>query len=233
MFRVTIAAIHQATPTVKVFTLSTGSEQLPYYAGQWVDCYADIDGRREVGGYSLTSSPTTAGAVEIAVKQSPTHPVTRFLHERAAVADALDLSEGQGKCYFVAGMAPALMLIAGGIGITPLMSIVRYVWYTAPDVHITLIHSARTSDEHLFRVELEQMAAKNARLRCVFVESQPAAAAPPSRGGRIDRRLFHEIGIDPSALHFICGPGQMIDDLVTLLRTLGVDDTQLRFERWW
>src|SRR5581483_5034580 len=233
MLRVTITAIRQGTPTVKVFTLATGGERLQFFAGQWVDCYAEIDGELAVAGYSLTSSPTTRNSVEIAVKRNDDQPVTRFLHERARVGDQLVLEGGQGDCYFTAGMAPALVLIAGGIGITPLISIVRYVCDAATDTRVTLLHSARSAEEHLYRAELEQMAAANPRFRCVFLVSRPGAAQATSHTGRIDRRLLLDIGIDPSALYFVCGPCQMIDDVIALLRDLGVPDAQLRFERWW
>ena len=233
MLPVTIAAIRQGTPTVKVFTLATGGARLAFFAGQWVDCYAEIDGELAVAGYSLTSSPTTRDTVEIAVKRNPDQPVTRFLHERARVGDRLLLEGGQGDCYFTAGMAASLVLIAGGIGITPLISIARYVRDAAPEVRVTLLHSARTTDEHLFRAELERMAAENPRFRCMFVETRSGAADAEQRTGRIDRRLLVEAGIDLSALYFICGPGQMIDDVAALLRELGVPEARLRFERWW
>lgn len=233
MLPVTIAAIRQGTPTVKVFTLATGGARLEFLAGQWVDCYAEIDDELAVAGYSLTSSPTIRDTVEIAVKQNPDQPVTRFLHERARVGDRLFLEGGQGDCYFTAGMAASLVLIAGGIGITPLMSIARYVHDAAPAVRVTLVHSARSPDEHLFRAELERMAAESPRFRCVFVVSRPDAAGPTGRNGRIDRRLLREIASDRSALYYICGPGQMIDGVAALLRDLGVPDAQLRFERWW
>jgi ferredoxin-NADP reductase len=233
MLPVTIAAIRQGTPTVKVFTLATGGERLHFFAGQWVDCYAEIEGELAVAGYSLTSSPTVRDTIEIAVKRNDDQPVTRFLHERASVGDRLFVEGGQGNCYFTAGMAPALVLIAGGIGITPLISIARYVRDAAQDVRVTLIHSARTADEHLFRAELEQMAAEHPRFRYVFVVSRPDTAGPTGHAGRIDRRLLLDLGIDRSALYYICGPGQMIDDVAALLRDLGVPDAQLRFERWW
>jgi ferredoxin-NADP reductase len=186
-----------------------------------------------VAGYSLTSSPTVRDSVEIAVKQNDDQPVTRFLHERARVGDRLFLVGGQGDCYFTAGMAPALVLIAGGIGITPLISIARYVRDAALYTRVTLIHSARSPEEHLYREEIEQMAAENQRFRCIFVVSRAGAAGSTSHTGRIDRRLLLEIGIDRSALHFVCGPGQMIDGVTALLLDLGVPAAQLRFERWW
>src|SRR5579871_5297216 len=134
MLPVTITAICQATPSVKLFTLATSGARLDFFAGQWVDCYAEIDGELAVAGYSLTSSPTVRDTVEIAVKQNADQPVTRFLHERARVGDQIFLEGGQGNCYFTAGMAPALVLIGGGIGITPLISIARYVRDAAPEV---------------------------------------------------------------------------------------------------
>ena len=55
MIPATISAIRQGTPTVKVFTLDTGAQEIDYKPGQWLDLYVNVDRNEKVGGYSMTS----------------------------------------------------------------------------------------------------------------------------------------------------------------------------------
>ena len=79
---VTIKSIAQATPTIKVLTLDLSGQEFVYKAGQWIDCYAVIDGERKIVGYSLASSPATTSTIEVAVKESD-NPVTEYVHGAA------------------------------------------------------------------------------------------------------------------------------------------------------
>jgi len=230
----TIAAIRQGTPTVKVFTLAVPTEQFSYLAGQWVDCYVEVDGDLLVGGYSLTSTPLDHGTVELAIKAAREHPVTRHLHERARVGDEMVLVGGQGTCVYTPGMAPALVLVAGGIGITPLMSIIRTAYRAEAELPITLIYGAATPEELLFRNELAAMASARAQVRCVFLTSRATMPPPPGvERGRVDRRWLERAGIPPAAVCFVSGPRGMIGDVARDLATCGVDATRVRYERWW
>jgi len=229
MIAATITAIRQATPTVKVFTFHIDAP-FEFRPGQWLDCYVDIDGQQEVGGYSMTSSPL-ADHVELAIKYSESNPVTRYLHGRAAVGERLHLDGGYGECYYEPGMAESLVLIAGGIGLTPLMSIIRYATVATPDVPLTLLYAATSPDEHLFRDELEATAARDPRFRCEFFVTRGAPEGA-LRGGHIDQAVLQAV-IEPGAVYFVCGPGAMIDSTVDLLTRMGVPPERIRFERWW
>jgi len=229
MIAATITAIRQATPTVKVFTFKTEAP-FRFLPGQWLDCYVDIDGHQEVGGYSMTSSPL-ADEVELAIKYSESNPVTRYLHGRAVAGERLHLDGGYGECYYEPGMAESLVLIAGGIGLTPLMSIIRYAAVATPDVPVTLLYAATSPEEHLFRDELEGIAAHNPRFRCEFFVTRSASEGV-ARAGRIDQHVLQAI-IEPGAVYFVCGPAGMIDSTVDLLTRIGVQPERIRFERWW
>lgn len=229
MIPATITAIRQGTPTVKVFTIRTDAP-FHYRPGQWLDCYVDIDGQQEVGGYSMTSSPL-ADHVELAIKYSDSNPVTRFLHQRASVGQRLVLDGGYGECCYESGTAGSLVLIAGGIGLTPLMSIIRYATAATPDVPVTLLYSATSSDELIFRDELEALAARAPRFRCLFFVTRGPADGT-LRAGHIDREVLQGY-TDPDAVYFVCGPPAMIDSMAAHLAALGVPADRVRFERWW
>jgi ferredoxin-NADP reductase len=233
MIPATISAVRQATPTVKVFTLDTDGLQMEYQPGQWLDFYVEVDGTVEVGGYSMTSSPLTKGSIELAIKYSAANPVTRHLHERARVGDEVILDGGQGACYYEAGMAQSLTLIAGGIGITPIMSIIRYAREATPEVPVTLLYSAPSVDEHLYREELEELAAAREGLQCEFWVTRDGTLQPGTVSGRISEARLSDAAGDAEALYFVCGPPSMIDDVVQVLIAQGVPESGIRFERWW
>ena len=123
---VTIKRIKQATPTIRVLTLDLRGKEFLYKSGQWIDCYAVIDGERKIVGYSLASSPATIGSIEVAVKESD-NPVTEYVHSVARVGDTIYIEGGQGDVFYEDGMGGKVVLIGSGIGVAPLMGILRYI----------------------------------------------------------------------------------------------------------
>jgi ferredoxin-NADP reductase len=230
---VRIDAIRQETPTVKSLRLDLGGQEFSFLPGQWIDCYAEIDGRPEVAGYTITSSPTTEGTIEIAVRFSEDNPVTRFLHDRAVVGDLLHVDGGQGEFYYRREMGDSLVLIAGGIGITPLMSILRYVDAAEPDASATLFYSAKSPSGLIFYDELEEMAARNGNIRCNFTVTGASEELWEGRFGRIDSILIEDSNVDLDALYLICGPPPMGPEMAEMLEGLGVPPSRIKYEQWW
>ena len=230
-----IASIHQETPTVKSFKLDLDGRQLEFKAGQWVDLFMLIDGAEAIAGYSITSSPAVQENIELAVKLVGNNPATHYLHNEARVGDLVEVRPG-GDFYYTAEMADSLVLIAGGIGLTPLISIMRYLDDSATDVEAVLVYSAGTPSELLFKEELDEMAARDPRVRCVYTVTrpdEPAAGGWDGSTGRIDERLLAEARVDPAALHYVCGPSPMIQSMLTLLRNRDVPSSRIRYEQWW
>ena len=229
----TITAIKRETPTVKSFALDLGGREIGFSAGQWVDLFVSIEGAETVGGYSITSSPADQSTIRLAVKHDGSdHPVTNWLHDAAREGDLVEVSLG-GEFTYTPDEAPSVVLIGGGIGMTPLMSIVRAVDEMARLTCLTLVYSASSPDEILFHRELEFVAARNPRIRCVFTVTRNQSGTWNGRTGRIDADLLRSEGIDPDALFFICGPPEMIQDVAAMLTTLGVPGSRVRYEQWW
>ena len=229
----TITAIKRETPTVKSFALDLGGREVGFSAGQWVDLFVTIEGAEAVGGYSITSSPADQTSVRLAVKHDGSdHPVTNWLHDDAREGDIVEVSLG-GDFIYTLDEARSIVLVGGGIGMTPLMSIVRTVDEMAQVTRLALVYSASSPDEMLFRREIEAIAVRNSRIRCVFTVTRGVPETWDGHGGRIDADLLRAEGIDPSALFFICGPPSMIQDVAAILTALGVPGSRVRYEQWW
>ena len=229
----TIVRIEQQTPTVKSFLFDLGGAQLTFLPGQWVDLYIDTGLSAEVGGYSITSSPLQPGAIELAVKKLPFSRASTYLHDRAREGDTFIIRGGFGEFYFDQSRIGPLALIAGGIGITPFMSMLRYIDEAGLDMDVTLIYSARTASELLFRGELEQLAARNPGISSVFSVTGPGSEDWDGRSGRIDAALIQEQGLPPDSLYYLCGPPGFEEGLSALLGNLGVRPGHIKVERWW
>ena len=230
---VAIADIQKISPTVKSFTLALDGQPFTFLPGQWIDCFTDIDGGAEVAGYSITSSPTEDGWFSIAVKLVGDSAVTDYLHDSAAVGDTLIVEGRQGDFHYTDDDSQPIALIAGGIGITPIASIIRYIDKSALQVPATLVYSASVPSELLFREEFEAMAARNPQFRAHFSVTRPHSETWSGHIGRIDVLTLQDAGIDANTLCYICGPPEMIRAMQAALKEIGVPEERLQFEQWW
>lgn len=232
LFSARVAAIHQETPSIKSFWLELGQQDFSFLAGQWLDLYVDLDGSTEVGGYSITSSPLTQGRIQLAVKQGQQHPVTRYLYERARLGDSVRVSAGQGVFSFEQGQSSEIALLGAGVGVTPMISIIRYAVAVAPQTRVTLVYSMTEPAEYLFRAELETLAAQHANLRLVPTVTQQTGGWS-GRTGRMDRALLESLGFSPATLFYLCGPPAMVDEQAALLADMAIPAERVIYEKWW
>lgn len=232
IFDATIGAITAATPTIRALRLRIPDPEFRFLPGQWIDLSVEIDGTRHTAGYSITSSPIHRGEIELAVKASARHPVARWVHERASVGDVVRVSQGQGPFVYLPEMSDNIVLIGGGVGVTPLLSIFRHVRDARLSTRVHLLYSVSDSREILFRDELEAAVGAHCNLHVSFTVTQPD---PTWQGltGRIDPVKLHALDVPDDTLYYLCGPKGMVEDISALLHGLGVPMSRIIFEKWW
>lgn len=230
---VRIADIREISPTVKSFTIALDGQPFTFLPGQWIDCFIDIDGKTEVAGYSMTSAPNEEGWFSIAVKLVGDNPVTDYLHDCAKVGDTLTVKGGSGDFHYTSDDSHPLALIAGGIGITPIASIIRCIDKTDLQIPTTLIYSANAPSELLFRDEFEGIDTHNRNFHPHFTVTRPHSEQWNGSTGRIDAAALREAGIGANHQCYICGPPEMIRAMLAALKEIGVPEERLRYEQWW
>lgn len=232
IFDAQIAAITAATPSIRVLRLAITDPAFRFLPGQWVDLSFEVDGATHTAGYSIITSPMQAGAIELAIKASTRHPVARWVHEHAAVGDRVRVSQGQGPFVYLPEMSDNVVLIGGGVGVTPLLSIFRHVRDAQLPTRVHLVYSVSDSREILFRDELEAAARAYPNLHVSLTVTQPD---PRWHGltGRIDPVKLHALDVPDDTLYYLCGPKGMVEDMSTLLHDLGVPMSRIIFEKWW
>jgi len=232
IFDAQIAAITPATPSIHALRLAIPDARFRFLPGQWVDLSIEVDGVTHTSGYSITSSPIHQGEIELAIKASARHPVARWVHERATVGDRVRVSQGQGPFVYLAEMSDNVVLIGGGVGITPLLSIFRHVRDARLPTQAHLVYSVSDSREILFREELEAAVRNHENLHVSITVTQPDVHWH-GLTGRIDPVKLHALDVPDDTLYYLCGPQGMVEDMSALLHDLGVPMNRIIFEKWW
>lgn len=226
-----IERIEQVTPLIKVFTLAAEPGRFHARAGQWLDLAIPRDGEVCVGGYSVVSAPSTDGRLQLAIKYADHHEATYRLHTVSQVGDEVMITPGQGMFFFEQGMGREVVLLGAGIGVTPLMSILRLIHRDVPDVHAHLVYSVASRREVLFADELAAMS----RAPNIDVTLTVTREAEDWLGhtGRISHPLLESLNLSREALYYFCGSREFIDDMTELLTAWGIPENQLKYEKWW
>lgn len=232
IFNAQVVAVTPATPSIHLLTLKIDNPAFRFLPGQWVELTREMEGSAHTAGYSITNSPLHRGQVELAIKASAKHPLARWIHTTAKPGDSLHVTQGQGPFVYVPEMSDNLVLIGGGVGVTPLISIFRYIRDTALTTRTHLLYSVADSREILFREELEAAARKHDNLRVSITVTHPDADWQ-GLTGRINPIKLHAIDMPDDTLFYLCGPKGMVEDLSTMLHELGVPMSRIIFEKWW
>ena len=229
-----IARKFDETPSVRTFRLvPIDGTKLPfdYAAGQYLNLSVMIDGKRVNRSYTIASSPTRIGYCELTIKREETGAASRHLHDMLKEGDLLNISAPAGRFTFTGHEADSIVLIGGGVGITPLMSVVRYLTDLCWSGDIFLIYAARTQADIIFRRELSTLEERFPNLHVTVTLSREPDGNWRGARGRITRELLtgNVPEISRRLIH-LCGPADMMPPVQEMLGELGVPQSRIKTE---
>src|SRR5213596_129252 len=132
---------------------------------------------------------------------------------------------------FVLHETRAAVLLAGGIGVTPLKGMAEYAADKGLPIPIRLVYSNRSEDEIVYRRELEALETQNARFRVLHTLTRTSDDGWPGKTGRIDQELLQEAARDlADPIYYVSGTPSMVVGTLRLLRGLGIPDSNLEIE---
>lgn len=230
-----IAAIFQETPDVKTFRLaSLDGSALPfnYLPGQFLNIQLMINGKRVNRSYTIASSPTRLNSCELSIKREPMGLASRFIHDQLKVGDIVNVSGPSGKFTFTGKVASAVVLIAGGVGITPVMSILRYLTDRAWMGEIYFLFVTKTEQDLIFYEEIRWLQRRHAQLHvCITLTRIESGSTWAADQGRPTAELLRRFVPNLNQLPvYLCGPNEMMDATKDLLSSIGVPASQVRTE---
>jgi ferredoxin-NADP reductase len=164
-----VVRVVNQTPDTVTLTLNTSRAWRGFAAGQYVRVSVDIDGIRRTRCYSPANSQYQAdGTLELTVKADPKGLVSRYLLRNAHVGMVLGISAPDGQFLLPQPRPERLVLVSGGSGITPVLSMLRTLHDERYAGELVFLHYANTADDVLHRAELDRIAAVNPALRVVY-----------------------------------------------------------------
>jgi glycine betaine catabolism B len=219
-----LARIFQETPDVKTFRFvdpSGGPLPFEHVAGQYLNLALTIDGKRVNRSYTIASSPTRRAYCEISVKRASYGSV--HLHDTWKEGDLVKISAPAGTFVFHGHESKRIVLIAGGIGITPMMSVLRSLTDRGWAGDIYLVFSVRTPSDVVFAAELDYLKARHPNLHVLVMVT--------SEVGRVTAEALRAFVPDfARGPVMLCGPDPMMTAMRALLVGMGIPDGEIHQE---
>ena len=255
-FRVVRRAFEDAAQTQCSFHLQPvdGAPLRPFQPGQYLTFSLKVpEGAVGVAGgpagarsitrcYSLSDRPDPTG-YRITVKRMPPPAAQPGLppgvssghfHDHVHEGDVLQVKAPSGHFHIDADASVPAVFIAGGIGITPMMSMLRWCAAEQPARRVHLYYGVRSSGDHAFKQVLENLAVAHPALKLNVVYSSPAPGDVQGRdyqhAGYVDLALVRRTLPHGRHQFYVCGPPPMMQSLVPALRDGGVQAADIHFE---
>ena len=186
--------------------------------GQHVNLGVEIDGVRMTRSYSLSDAPRADGRIAVTVKHIEGGRMSRHLCQDARIGDVVDLGQAFGEMTWPQGAEDAWLFLAGGSGITPLMSLLRAHAANGMPTALTLLYWARNRDELCFVDELRALAQRFPQFTVHFVLTREREPAEGEHSGRIGSEMLSVLVPDlEQRAVYACGPGGFVDSARTLV----------------
>lgn len=231
----TIEGIRRETPKVK--TIRFDVEGWPgHLAGQHVDIRLTAeDGYVAQRSYSIATAAGAGPTIELTVDAVPDGEVSEFLHTEIRVGDTIELRGPIGGYFaWVPARDTPLLLVAGGSGVVPLMSMLRTRAAAGLEAPARLLYSSRAADQIIYRAELDALAGRSDGFVLTHTLTRGAPPEWPGETGRIDRAMLERLEFGPAAdpAVYVCGPTAFVEVVAEHLLALGHRDTRIHTERF-
>lgn len=216
----------------------------PFQPGQFLTFGLNVDGRSKplTRCYSLSDAPTHPEYYRVTIKRIPPPPRdptkppgvgSGCFHNQLRIGDIIDVKAPGGDFYLDTQSDAPVVLIGGGIGITPALSMANYLANTNSDREVWLFYGVRNSLEHIQRDHINALEERpNFHVRVCY--SDPLDSDVVGEGyqvnGRVSVELFkEELGIN-NYQFYICGPPPMMNAITSDLADWGVPESDVHFE---
>ena len=216
----------QETSDVKTYCFMAEQPIMFFFKpGQFVTLELEINGEQVFRSYTISSSPSVPYSFSITVKRVPGGLVSNWLHDNLVEGTVLAVHGPAGAFNSIDFPATKVLMLSGGVGITPVMSMARWAYDTNADVDMVFVHSTRTPGDIIFHRELDTMSSRvsnfHLHLICERIESGQAW-----HGHRGFLDLLRLQLIAPDFLErevFCCGPTPYMSAVRKLLMQAGFD----------
>ncbi|RXZ84148.1 NO-inducible flavohemoprotein [Paenibacillaceae bacterium] len=238
-----ITRIVQESEVIKSFYLEPADKGAlaSFEPGQYVSVKLEIPGEKytHIRQYSLSDAPQQP-YYRITVKKEAGHierpagKVSSALHDRFKQGDVLMLSAPAGSFTLNAADRRPVVLLSGGVGLTPMISMLNTLVKEQPERPVTFIHAARNGQWHAMKEHVDALAERNQQLSVFYCYDHPNAEDIAQRGhhheGFIDLTWLRQIVPVTDASFYFCGPTPFMKLINKLLLACGISANDIHYE---
>ena len=223
-----ITAIHRETDDAVTLELSPNGDWPGFRPGQFCQLYIEINGRLHSRSYSLNSR---GGRVSLTVKAQADGLVSRHINSALKLGDIVRLSPPMGDFVLPEQLPDAILMVAAGSGITPIIAMIEAALKRGYKGGITLLYYNRSEADTLFNARLQKLASSHRNFSVLAVYSNGQSEL---RGHFEQQHLLTALGFQNTlnshtgALSlptcFVCGPETLIQSVSEEYKQLGYSD---------
>ncbi len=232
---VKVSEIILETEDTKSFVLvpdtESGTKELAYFkAGQYISVEVKIDGGVYHRPYTLSCSPKQAfdNKYKITIKKVPNGIVSNYFFDLVQVGDTFSISAPVGEfTYERLRDANHILAIAGGSGITPIMSITEAIYDDIIDATISILYGTKTVQDILFKKRLDELASKSKKIKIEYILSEEKNES--FMHGLITKDLM-DTYLEEENSFFLCGPVPMYSYMNEILKEYNIAKKYIRHD---
>jgi len=220
---------HESEVITSFYLKPADNGAVPHYLpGQYLTVVLNVGGDSVRRNYSLSDAPGN-DYLRISVKRETNGVVSNHLHDTVNEGDLIDVMPPCGEFVLDDSDAP-LLLIAGGVGITPLLSMLKIA--LLQNRKVTLVQAARNGTHHGFRDELAALAEKHAGLQLRSIYDEALEGDTPDFHGRIDASMLNDVtGVDRNKLQvYLLGPKPFMQSVYRDVLKIGIEQNRIHVE---
>ncbi len=227
-FRSVLLQILPRTQDVSSFRFSNPLNII-HSAGQYMMVTITSGSAKITHTFSISSSPTEKGYLELTTRLRVSEYKNTL--RKMKPGDSAQIEAPFGT-FTLDKNSTAVGMLAGGIGITPFRSIMKYCTDTQASTKVTLIYGVRSQTDVVFKQDFDDMQKQNANLKVVYV-LQTAPKDFNGYAGFINAEVIQkEIPDYKSTIFYVCGTPSMVKAMQNLLLTVGVPAVKVRIENF-
>ncbi|WP_019029510.1 2Fe-2S iron-sulfur cluster-binding protein [Colwellia piezophila] len=233
-FELVCQSIETETRDVKTFIFSVPKSQAPltfrFNAGQHLNFTVNMAGIIQPCCYTLSSSPTTTDYISITVKRLPQGRVSNYFHDHFQVGQSISALKVAGNFHLPDVIPEKILLISAGSGITPMLSMLRFMVAKQCENEVLFIHSAKSESDLIAKAELENLARQHGNCQIIYTLTQKANLRWYGFQGRLNEHMLDNIEQLSHYNAFVCGPKSFRKTVQKLLQNLGLPASNYHFE---
>lgn len=234
--------VQESDVITSFYLVPEDGEAIPEFEpGQYISVKLNIPGESytHIRQYSLSDAPgkpyyRISVKREDAISDSPAGKVSHYLHEQVKVGETLLLSAPAGEFVLNREDKRPVVLISGGVGMTPMISMLNTLAETEPDRQVTFIHAARNGQAHAMRKEVDRLASNHSPISALYCYEMPSEedrnVNVHHKEGFIDLAWLQSNIPTKDAKFYFCGPVPFMNAVNKALNEWGIPKDDIHYE---